>query len=50
MKRPDDWLKALGLLAWRFDGLGLGPDLVGLTTTGLAALYARLTRLAAGAA
>lgn len=50
MRRPDDWLKALELLAWRFAGLGFGPDLACMTTTALAALYARLTRLAAGAA
>ncbi len=49
MKRPDDWLKALELLAWRFSGLGVGPDLAGMTTTALAALYVRLTRLAVGA-
>jgi hypothetical protein len=50
MKQSDDWLKELELLAWRFSGLGFGPDLTGMTTSELTALYARLKRLAAGAA
>lgn len=49
MTRPDDWLKELELLAWRFSSLGFGPDMAGMTMTELAALYAYLTRLAASA-
>jgi len=49
MTRPDDWLTELEWLAWRFSSLGFGPDLAGMTTDELAALYARLARLAAGA-
>ena len=48
MKRPDDWLMELELLAWCFAGLGFSPDLAGMTE--LAALYAHLMRLAARAA
>jgi hypothetical protein len=47
MKQPSDWLKELELLTWRFSGLGIGPDLAGITMNELAGLYAYLSRLAA---
>jgi hypothetical protein len=46
MKKPDDWLKELELLAWRFSHLGIGPDLMGMTAIELAGLYSYLVRLA----
>lgn len=49
MKRPDDLLKELQMLAWRFSVLCFGPDLASMTVAELGALYARLTRLATGA-
>lgn len=53
MKRPEtysaDWFKALEMLAWRFSGLGIGPDLAGMTIVELAGLYAYLARLATDA-
>jgi hypothetical protein len=47
MKLPNDWLKELELLAWRFSHLGFGPDLAGMTLLELTALYSYLSRLAA---
>lgn len=47
MARPDDWLKELEMLAWRFSSLGFGPDLAGMTVVELQALHAFLSRLAA---
>jgi hypothetical protein len=49
VKLPRDWLKELELLVWRFAHLGIGPDLAGMTTSELAALYAYLARLAKAA-
>ena len=46
MKLPDDWLKELEQLVWRFSYLGFGPDLCGMTTTELAGLHSYLSRLA----
>lgn len=46
---PHDWLNELELLAWRFSGLGFGPDLAGMTTIELAGLYAYLARMATDA-
>lgn len=46
MKLPNDWLKELELLAWRFGHLGFGPDLGGMSAMELAGLYRYLARLA----
>lgn len=46
MKLPNDWLKDLELLVWRFSHLGFGPDLYGMTMIELAGLYRFLMRLA----
>jgi hypothetical protein len=46
MPKPNDWLKDLELLAWRFSHLGFGPDLCGMTMIELAGLYRFLSRLA----
>jgi hypothetical protein len=46
MKLPNDWLKELELLTWRFAHLGFGPDLGSLTALELAGLYGYLKRLA----
>lgn len=49
MKLPNDWIKELELLAWRFSYLGFGPDLAGMTSTELTGLYCYLSRIAAAA-
>jgi hypothetical protein len=49
MPCPHDWLKELKLLAWRFSGLGFGPDLGGMAIIELAGLHAYLVRLATDA-
>ncbi|MDD2722186.1 MAG: hypothetical protein PHH47_12860 [Gallionella sp.] len=41
-----DWLDDLQTLAARFTGLGINPDLAGLSVIELWALYRFLTRLA----
>jgi hypothetical protein len=46
MKLPNDWLKELELLAWRFSHFGFSPDLAGMTAIELAGLYRFLSRLA----
>lgn len=46
MNMPDDWMKELELLTWRFAHLGYCPDLAGMTQLELAGLYAYLKRLA----
>ena len=49
MKLPNDWIKELELLAWRFSYLGFGPDLAGMTSTELTGLYCYLSRMAESA-
>ena len=46
MKLPNDWLKDLELLAWRFSHLGFVPDLYSMTAIELAGLYRFLSRQA----
>jgi len=46
MPKPNDWLKALELVAWRFAHLGISPDLSGMTLVELAGLHSYLMRLA----
>jgi hypothetical protein len=46
MQLPNDWLKDLELLVWRFSHLGFSPDLMGMTAIELAGLYSYLVRLA----
>lgn len=46
MHKPDDWLKELEQLVWRFSHLGFGPDLYGMTLIELAGLHSYLSRLA----
>lgn len=43
-----DWLLRLQVLAARFQGLGLGPDLAGMTMIELRAVWQFLEALAAG--
>ena len=45
MTLPRDWLKDLELLTWRFAGMGVSPDLAGMTMMELAGLYVYLRRL-----
>ena len=46
MKLPNDWMKELEMLTWRFSHLGIGPDLAGMTMIELTGLYSYLARLA----
>ena len=46
MYKPDDWLKELELLVWRFSHMGISADLCGMTMIELAGLHSYLSRLA----
>ena len=48
-RAPLDWLEQLQILAARFHGYGIGPDLTALSIADLWGLYRFLVRLAAGA-
>jgi hypothetical protein len=48
MKLPNDWMKELEMLAWRFAYLGIGPDQADMTVIDLTGLYCNLAGLANG--
>lgn len=48
MNLPNDWMKELEMLTWRFAHLGIGPDLTSMTMIELTGLYCYLARLAGG--
>ena len=44
----DDWLESLYLLAYRFPGLGIAPDLAGFSLCEAWGVYCFLRRLSEG--
>jgi hypothetical protein len=40
--RPHSWRDQMELLCWRLAHFGIGPDMAGMTLTGLAGIYGRI--------